>query len=108
VRRFFFALFLPSWRVSGPYTSYDINTLIRATAGDRKDVLFSTSDDMSQEQTSRITLADACVCALRIGDGDNGLMNRTLSIANVEGPGGQGAPGLDTEAWMQRIASARR
>ena len=61
----------PSRLTDGPYTSYDLNTLLQATAGARQDVQISMQDDQLGE-ASRIAVAgvvwqpnlsDACVFA---------------------------------------------
>ena len=50
----------PSRLTDGPYTSYDLNTLLQATAGTRQDVLISPQDDQLGE-ASRIAVAgEAC------------------------------------------------
>ncbi|EIE24967.1 hypothetical protein COCSUDRAFT_83659, partial [Coccomyxa subellipsoidea C-169] len=46
----------PGRLTDGPYTSYDLNTLLQATAGTRQDVQISLQDDQSGE-TSRIAVA---------------------------------------------------
>lgn len=46
----------PGRLTDGPYTSYDLNTLLQATAGTRQDVQISMQDDQSGE-TSRIAVA---------------------------------------------------
>ncbi len=49
---------------AGPYTSYDINTLLRNTSGSRQDITLSPKDDLMGE-TSRIAGAH---CAWQPGD----------------------------------------
>ncbi|XP_057955651.1 uncharacterized protein At5g02240 isoform X2 [Malania oleifera] len=49
----------------GPYTSYDLNTLIKATAGQRRAVLIGQGDKLVGE-ASRIVVAEACLQALDI------------------------------------------
>ena len=46
----------PSRLTDGPYTSYDLNTLLQATAGARQDVQISMQDDQLGE-ASRIAVA---------------------------------------------------
>ena len=48
----------PSWAPclappAGPYTSFDLNTLLKNTAGSRQDITLSLKDDLAGE-TSRI------------------------------------------------------
>ena len=46
----------PSRLTDGPYTSFDLNTLLQATAGTRQDVQISMQDDQLGE-ASRIAVA---------------------------------------------------
>ena len=79
--------------------------------------MLSNKDDMTQEQTSRITLADACVACLSIGadttstpgNRSDALLNRTISIANVEGAGSDDSigPGLDADKWRLKLLDAK-
>jgi NAD(P)H-binding len=48
----------PNRLTDGPYTSYDVNTLLKATAGNRQDVQVSLKDDLLGEM-SRISTAGA-------------------------------------------------
>ncbi len=50
----------PGRLTDGPYTSYDLNTLLQATAGTRQDIQVSLQDDQSGE-TSRIAVAGICL-----------------------------------------------
>uniref|UniRef100_A0A3Q7EA43 NAD(P)-binding domain-containing protein n=1 Tax=Solanum lycopersicum TaxID=4081 RepID=A0A3Q7EA43_SOLLC len=49
----------------GPYTSYDLNTLLQATAGERRAVLIGQGDKLVGE-VSRLVVAEACIQALDI------------------------------------------
>ncbi|XP_017982993.1 PREDICTED: sanguinarine reductase isoform X1 [Theobroma cacao] len=49
----------------GPYTSYDLNTLLKATAGQRRAVLIGQGDKLVGE-VSRLVVAEACIQALEI------------------------------------------
>ncbi|OAY73149.1 Protein TIC 62, chloroplastic, partial [Ananas comosus] len=49
----------------GPYTSYDLNTLLKATAGERCAVVVSQGDKLVGE-VSRLVVAEACIQALDI------------------------------------------
>ena len=42
-----FVLLRPGRLTDGPYTSYDLNTLLRATAGSRQDVQARTSGQLT-------------------------------------------------------------
>lgn len=46
----------PGRLTDGPYTSYDLNTLLQATSGNKQDVQLSAKDDLNG-QASRIVLA---------------------------------------------------
>ena len=75
---------------AGPYTSYDINTLLRNTSGSRQDVQLSLADDLSGE-ASRIVVAEAIVQSLML----QGVEGRAFAIASREGNG----PGTDPATW---------
>ncbi len=48
----------PGRLTDGPYTSFDLNTLLKATSGTRQGVKLSDKDDL-QEEASRIAVAGA-------------------------------------------------
>ena len=50
----------PSRLTDGPYTSYDLNTLLQAVSGSRQDVQISMEDDQLGE-ASRISVAGAAL-----------------------------------------------
>ena len=50
----------PARLIDGPYTSYDLNTLLRAKTDGKKAVVIGTGDSLNGE-TSRIDVANACV-----------------------------------------------
>ena len=54
-----YTILRPSRLTDGPYTSYDLNTLLQATAGTRQDIQVSLQDDQLGE-TSRIAAAGRC------------------------------------------------
>ena len=87
----------PSRLTDGPYTSYDLNTLLQATSGTRQRVSVSAEDDLGTGQCSRIAVAEACVQALACG----GTVGRQYAVETVEGPG----PGSDAAAWAALFAS---
>ncbi len=55
-----FTIIRPGRLIDGPYTSYDLNTLLEATTGGKLGVVIGTSDTLSG-QTSRIDVAAVCV-----------------------------------------------
>jgi hypothetical protein len=89
----------PSRLTDGPYTSYDLNTLLQATAGSRKDVVLSPADDLKGE-ASRIAVAEAVVQAL----GCAATEGRAYAIESKEG----GGPGQDGGKWEALFAACDR
>ncbi|CAH9103200.1 unnamed protein product [Cuscuta epithymum] len=81
----------------GPYTSYDLNTLLQATAGERRAVLIGQGDKLVGE-ASRLVIAEACLQALDI-DLTEGQIYEVTSIP------GEG-PGSDQEKWEELFKSA--
>lgn len=64
-----YTILRPGRLTDGPYTSFDLNTLLQATAGTRQDIQVSARDELNGE-TSRIALAGMRLvmrmpCALR-------------------------------------------
>lgn len=74
----------------GPYTSYDLNTLLKATAGTRRRVVLGQGDKLVGE-ASRIVVAEACIQALDI----DCTCGKIYEINSVEGDG----PGTDQKKW---------
>ncbi|KAG6554511.1 hypothetical protein Mapa_003890 [Marchantia paleacea] len=92
-----FTIIRPGRLTDGPYTSYDLNTLLKATAGTRRDVIIGQGDKLVGE-ASRIVVAEACVKALDL-DCTNG---QTYEISSIEGEG----PGKDLDKWEKLFMSA--
>ncbi|MEM9923008.1 MAG: SDR family oxidoreductase [Cyanobacteria bacterium P01_D01_bin.50] len=55
-----YTIIRPGRLIDGPYTSYDLNTLLRAKTDGKLDVVLGTGDKITG-QTSRIDVANACV-----------------------------------------------
>ncbi len=55
-----YSIIRPARLIDGPYTSYDLNTLLKAKTGGKLAVVVGTGDTLSGE-TSRIDVASACV-----------------------------------------------
>lgn len=72
-----YTIIRPARLIDGPYTSYDLNTLLRAKTDGKKAVVIKAGDSLDGE-TSRIDVANACVECL---DYDN-TINKAFSIAN--------------------------
>jgi len=86
-----YTIFRPGRLTDGPYTSYDLNTLIQGKAGDRLALQLSPKDDLSGE-CSRIVVADAVVEALAIGT----TTNKCFACESIKGQ----AP-ADAAGWKQ-------
>ncbi|KAB1228012.1 hypothetical protein CJ030_MR1G006785 [Morella rubra] len=76
----------------GPYTSYDLNTLLKATAGQRRAVLIGQGDKLVGE-VSRLVVAEACIQALDIEFTEG----KIYEINSVEGEG----PESDPQKWQE-------
>jgi uncharacterized protein YbjT (DUF2867 family) len=55
-----YTIIRPGRLIDGPYTSYDLNTLIKATTQGKQGVVIGTGDHLNG-QTSRVDVANACV-----------------------------------------------
>jgi uncharacterized protein YbjT (DUF2867 family) len=80
----------PGRLTDGPYTSYDLNTLLKGIAGSRQAVTLAARDELNGE-TSRIALAEAMLQSLVLEAGDRLI----FSICSKEGEG----PGQDAKQW---------
>lgn len=87
-----YTLLRPSRLTDGPYTSYDLNTLLQATSGSKQRVELAPTDSLLGE-ASRIAVAEACVQALQMVVTEN----KAFALASVEGDG----PGQDAGKWQQ-------
>jgi len=85
-----YTIIRPSRLTDGPYTSYDLNTLLKATAGSKQDVELAPSDTLLGE-ASRIAVAEACIQALSLASAEN----KAFALASKEGEG----PGEDAARW---------
>uniref|UniRef100_A0A5B7BPL0 NAD(P)-binding domain-containing protein n=1 Tax=Davidia involucrata TaxID=16924 RepID=A0A5B7BPL0_DAVIN len=82
----------------GPYTSYDLNTLLKATAGQRRAVLVGQGDKLVGE-VSRLVVAEACIQALDI----EFTQGEIYEINSVQGEG----PGSDLQKWRELFKAAK-
>ncbi|KAI3968170.1 hypothetical protein MKX01_018473 [Papaver californicum] len=89
----------PGRLTDGPYTSYDLNTLLKATAGQRRAVFIGQGDKLVGE-VSRLVVAEACIQALDIKLTEGQI----YEINSVEGEG----PESDTETWTELFKAATR
>ena len=58
-----YTIIRPGRLIDGPYTSYDLNTLLRAKTDGKKDVKIAAGDNLNGD-ASRIDVANACVESL--------------------------------------------
>eukprot|EP00899_Mesostigma_viride_P025324 jgi/Mesvir1/5977/Mv00731-RA.1 len=74
-----YTIIRPSRLTDGPYTSYDLNTLLQATSGSRQKVELVHGDTLVGE-ASRIAVAEACVQALSLPV----TVNQLYSLGSVQ------------------------
>jgi uncharacterized protein YbjT (DUF2867 family) len=72
-----YTIIRPGRLTDGPYTSYDLNTLLKATSEGKLNVVFGTGDTLSGD-TSRIDVAAACVESLSYPSS----INKVFEIVN--------------------------
>lgn len=72
-----YTIIRPARLIDGPYTSYDLNTLVRAKTDGKKGVVIAAGDSLNGE-TSRIDVANVCLLCL---DYDV-TVNKALTIVN--------------------------
>lgn len=72
-----YTIIRPGQLIDGPYTSYDLNTLLRAKTDGKLDVVLGTGDQITG-QTSRIDVANACVESLN----NSNCYNKAFEIVN--------------------------
>lgn len=94
-----YTIIRPGRLTDGPYTSYDLNTLLKATAGTRRDVIVGQGDTLVGE-ASRVVVAEACIQALEIPC----TVGQTYEISSVEGEG----PGKDRIRWEALFKSVHK
>ncbi|CAF2031050.1 BnaCnng59510D [Brassica napus] len=87
-----FTIIRPGRLTDGPYTSYDLNTLLKATAGERRAVVIGQGDKLVGE-VSRLVVAEACIQALDI----EFTQGKAYEINSVKGDG----PGSDPQKWRE-------
>ncbi|PRQ32835.1 putative NAD(P)-binding domain-containing protein [Rosa chinensis] len=93
-----FTIIRPGRLTDGPYTSYDLNTLLKATAGQRRAVLIGQGDTLVGE-VSRLVVAEACIQALDIECTEG----KIFEVNSVEGEG----PGSDQQKWRELFKAAQ-
>ncbi|XP_030521172.1 uncharacterized protein At2g34460, chloroplastic [Rhodamnia argentea] len=93
-----FTILRPGRLTDGPYTSYDLNTLLKATAGQRRAVVIGQGDKLVGE-VSRLVVAEACIQLLDIEFAEGEI----YEINSVEGQG----PGSDPQKWRELFKSPK-
>ncbi|KAJ9558674.1 hypothetical protein OSB04_013288 [Centaurea solstitialis] len=93
-----YTIIRPGRLTDGPYTSYDLNTLLKATAGERRAVVIGQGDKLVGE-VSRLVVAEACIQALDM----DFTQGQIYEINSVPGDG----PGSDTEKWKELFKAAQ-
>ena len=89
-----YTIIRPARLIDGPYTSYDLNTLLRAKTDGKKAVVIGTGDTLNGE-TSRIDIANACVACLNY----NTTVNKAFEIINS----GKRPPTINWEQLFSQI-----
>lgn len=92
-----YTIIRPGRLTDGPYTSYDLNTLLKATAGQRRAVLVGQGDKLVGE-VSRLVVAEACIQALDIEFTEG----QTYELNSVVGEG----PESDQQKWRELFKNA--
>ncbi|CEF99713.1 NAD(P)-binding domain [Ostreococcus tauri] len=93
-----YTILRPGRLTDGPYTSYDLNTLLKATSGTKRNVQIGTGDVLLPEATSRIVVAQAARAALE----SDAALGRAFELGSTEGEG----PGSDLDKWTALFESA--
>jgi len=88
-----YTILRPGRLTDGPYTSFDLNTLLQATSGTKRQVEIAQGETLLPEATSRIVLAEACVQVLGLQETEN----EEYEIGSTEGPG----PESDVAKWEE-------
>jgi uncharacterized protein YbjT (DUF2867 family) len=85
----------PCRLTDGPYTSYDLNTLLGGVAGNRQEVVLKQGDSLDGE-VSRIAVAECLVQCLTHAETSGAV----FGMESTEGAG----PGKDADAWSALFA----
>lgn len=93
-----YTLLRPGRLTDGPYTSYDLNTLLQATSGTKRAVQLATGDSLTPEATSRLVVAEAAVQSLALPC----TLGEAFELGSTEGEG----PGDDAASWEALFAGA--
>lgn len=96
----------PGRLTDGPYTSYDLNTLLKATSGTRRRPQLALDDTLLPQESSRLVVASAAVAALR----SDAAVGKAFDVGSTEGtgPDADGDPVRWQSEWDALFAGARR
>ncbi len=89
-----YTIIRPGRLIDGPFTSFDLNTLLKATTDGKRGVVIGTGDLLNGD-TSRIDVANTCVAALQ----DPQTLNQIFEVVNK----GDRPRQID---WSERFAQA--
>ncbi|GAB1545464.1 SDR family oxidoreductase [Scytonema sp. NUACC21] len=89
-----YTIIRPGRLIDGPYTSYDLNTLLKATTGGKYGVVLGTGDTLTG-QTSRIDVAAACVESIQYPSAEG----KAFEIINT----GARPPAIDWETLFAKL-----
>ena len=90
-----YTIIRPGRLIDGPYTSYDLNTLLRAKTDGKKAVIIGTGDSLNGD-TSRIDVANVCVECLNY----EVTINQSFDIINS----GKRPPVINWEQLFSQIS----
>jgi len=100
-----YTILRPGRLTDGPYTSYDLNTLLRATSGTRRRPMLALDDSSIPQESSRLVVAAAAVAALQ----SDFAVGKAFDVGSSEG---DGPPESSKEDWLagwdQLFTSAKR
>lgn len=88
----------PGRLIDGPYTSYDLNTLLKASTGGKLGVVLSQGDRVNG-QTSRLDVAAACVACLDV----ESTAGQAIDVINQ----GDRPPGLDWPLLLGQLGTSK-
>ena len=72
-----YTIIRPGRLIDGPYTSYDLNTLLKAKTDGKKAVVLGTGDNLNGD-TSRIDVANVCIECLNY----DSTIGKAIDIVN--------------------------
>ncbi|MGK7878806.1 MAG: NAD(P)H-binding protein, partial [Crocosphaera sp.] len=90
-----YTILRPGRLIDGPYTSYDLNTLLRAKTDGKNAVIIGTGDSLNGD-TSRIDVANVCVECLNY----EVTINQAFDIINS----GKRPPVINWEQLFSQIS----